>query len=116
MMVCGYADKFRFIEGVASEALIGLEADARGGPLLADLRPSRAAAMRTRTCLELNIGAVAKSRESGHWQPSRFGHKPTVANDRFAAVQLARPPSESIGPRTPPPPTIDSGRAVAYRT
>ena len=47
---------------------------------------------------------------------ARCGHKPTVANDRFAAVQLARLPSESIGRRTPPPPTIDSGRAVAYRT
>jgi len=69
------------------------------------------------------------------------GHKPTVANDRFATVRhdCARSASEAIGLRTPPPPTIDydmafasgvsgepprschprhngHGRAVAYRT
>jgi hypothetical protein len=43
------------------------------------------------------------------------GHKPTVANDRFATVQhdCARPASEAIGLRTPPPPpTIDYDMAL----
>jgi hypothetical protein len=42
------------------------------------------------------------------------GHKPTVANDRFAAVQhdCARPASEAIGLRTPPPLTIDYDMAL----
>jgi len=39
--------------------------------------------MRTRTCLELSIGAVAKSLESGHWQPSQFGHNRSVAKVGF---------------------------------
>ena len=43
--------------------------------------------MRTRTCLERNIGAVAKSLESGHWQPSQFGQERSFLNVCFRAVQ-----------------------------
>jgi len=46
-----------------------------------------------------------------------IGHKPTVANGRFATGQhdCARPASEAIGLRTPPPPTIDYDMALFAR-
>jgi hypothetical protein len=46
-----------------------------------------------------------------------LGHKPTVANGRFATVQhdCARPANEAIGLRTPPPPTIDYDMALFAR-